>query len=255
MRLRSIVPAATLVLLLTGCGMVGIPTPTGTATDTGSPTPSAEPTTEPTQGPTTVDALPSGAFLQVSATATVGDSEMRLVLTFDRPVVAADAQDEFSALLDACPNAIRSQLEINPSLTPTGLILSELTSTGSLPDGTSFGVSAGGVIASLGVGRDVAPPADPVAGFGCGFPVVAGSSDATFASLLLGSPAVTDRQDLENAIAKGVFGFQTDSNSAYPIVWRDCVIQLGVQAKRLSTSWTQPAEWGDGCLIGDAGGV
>ncbi|MEO8529037.1 MAG: hypothetical protein ABI435_08155 [Pseudolysinimonas sp.] len=256
MRLSSTVPAAGLVLLLAGCGVGGFPTPTVTATGTGTPTPTptATPTPEPTQTPTTVAPLPSGAFLQVSVTATVGDSDLRLVLTFDRPVVAAVAQSQFDAIRSACPHAIASQIENNPGFEPTGVILSKVTTTGTLPEGASYGVSTGGVIASIGDGPGVAAPIDPPGGFGCGFAIVSGPAKATFASLLLGTPAIPDRQDLENAVAKGVFGFQTDADSAFPIVWHDCVIQIGSLAKRLSTTWTQPAEW-DGCQIGYAGGV
>ncbi|MEO5534548.1 MAG: hypothetical protein ABIR17_05390 [Pseudolysinimonas sp.] len=255
MRLPSIIPAAGLVLLLAGCGAGGIATPTGTATETASPTPSATPTTEPTQPPTTVTPFPSGAFLQVSVTASVGDSELHLVLTFDRPVVAADSQAKFDAILRACPRAISSQLENNAGFEPTGVVLSRMTAVGTLPAGTSYEVSAGGVIATIGEGIGVAAPNDPPAGFGCSSTIVSGSDGATFASLLLGTPAGIDREDLENALAKGVFGFQADGDSAHKIVWRDCVVQLGSLAKRLSTTWTQPGDWGNGCQIGYAGGV
>lgn len=254
-----IAPLAGLLALavggLAGCA-VGTPTPSPTAT--GSPSPSVSvPVAEPTDPPTTVGSLPGSALLRVSVTAQTGDEEVRLELTFNRAQTAANAPEPFGAVQEACPNAITSQLEVYPGLEPTGVVTSELTMVGDWPDGMTVAVAAGGLVASFGDGRSVAASQDDPGAFGCTVPIVTGPGAAEFTSLLLGDPAITDRLDLEDQIAHGIFGFESDSGSAVEVRWVDCVIQLSSAAQRLSTEfgWTPPAQWGDGCLIGADGTV
>jgi len=247
--------AALAVVVLAGCAAGG-PTPSPTASDSASPSASA-PVVTPTEAPTTVDALPGSAFLRVSATAEVGDEEVRLELTFARAQTAVAAAADFAAVQEECPNAITSQLEVFPDLEPTGVITSELSMVGDWPDGMSVAVAAGGSIASFGDGSNVAPTEDGVGMFGCTVPVVTGPGAADFVSLLLGDPAVSDRADLDQQLALGYFGFETDSGSGVDIRWRDCVIQLSSAAQRIATAsaWTQQTQGDFGCLIGDPGAV
>jgi hypothetical protein len=244
------------VVALAGCGVVAGPTPTPTVTPSATPTATA-PVADPTTPPTTVAALPGTAFLRVSATAEVGDQEVRLELTFARAQGSASSPDDLQAVQDVCPNAIASQLEIYPDLEPTGVITSSLATTGDWPDGMSVAVVAGGTIAAFGTGADVVPTADGEGMFGCSVPVVTGPASAEFVSLLLGDPSIPDRTDLEAQVAHGYFGFATDSGSAVEIRWRDCVIQLSSAAQRVATAspWTQQTQGSFGCLIGDPGTV
>jgi hypothetical protein len=253
-------PLAGLVALaaggLTGCTL-GVPVPSPTPTLSASPTEAAPLPVEPTDTPTTVDSLPGSALLRVSVTAEAEGKEVRLELTFDRARTGVLAGEPFAAVQEACPNAIESQLELNPGLEATGVITSELSMVGDWPDGMTLAVAAGGVIASFGEGRNVAETQDDPGAFGCTVPIVTGPGAAEFTSLLLGDPAVTDRIDLEDQVAQGIFGFESDSGSSVQVRWVDCVIQLSSAAQRLSAEygWTPPAQWGDGCLIGNDGTV
>lgn len=242
--------------VLTGCA-IGLPTPTPTPTASASPTATTPVEVEPTDTPTTVSALPGSALLRVSVTAEADGDEVRLELTFNRAQTNLNAPDAFEAVLDACPNAITSQLELFPGFEPTGVVTSELTMVGDWPEGMTVAIAAGGVVASFGEGRSVAETQDDPGAFGCTVPIVTGAGAAEFTSLLLGDPAVTDRLDLEAQIAHGIFGFESDAGSAVDVRWVDCVVQLSSAAQRLSTQfgWTQPAQWGDGCLIGSDGTV
>lgn len=244
------------VVALAGCGVVADPTPTPTATATATPTASA-PVVDPTTPPTTVAALPGTAFLRVSATAEVGDQEVRLELTFARAQGAASSPEDLQAVQDECPNAIASQLEIYSDLEPTGVITSQLATSGDWPDGMAVAVVAGGTLAAFGTGPDVAPTEDGVGAFGCSVPVVTGPASAEFVSLLLGDPGIPDRIDLENQVARGYYGFATDADSTSEIRWRDCVIQLSDTAQRVATTsaWVQETQGDFGCLIGDPGTV
>lgn len=256
-RLAVSTAVAVTVVGLAGCGLTGGPTPTPTASDSASPSASTPVTSDPTVPPTTVDSLPGSAFLRVTATAEVGDEEVRLELTFARAQVAVAAADDFAAVQEECANAITSQLEVNPGLEPTGVIRSDLSMVGDWPEGMSVAVAAGGTVASFGDGRNVAPTEDGVGMFGCTVPVVTGPGAASFVSLLLGDPATSDRTDLEQQIAQGSFGFESDSGSAVEVRWRDCVIQLSSAAQRIATAsgWVQQTQGSFGCLIGDDGSV
>jgi hypothetical protein len=253
-------PLAGLVALtvggLTGCAL-GVPSPSPTPPLTASPTATAPPPVEPTDDPTTVSSLPGSALLRVSVTAEAEGKEVRLELTFNRAQVGVLAGEAFDGVQEACPNAIESQLELYPDLEPTGVITSELSMVGEWPDGMSVAVIAGGVIASFGEGRNVAETQDDPGAFGCTVPIVTGPGAAEFTSLLLGDPGVVDRIDLEDQTARGIFGFQTDADSSVEVHWVDCIIQLSSTAERLATevAWTTPAQWGDGCLIGEDGTV
>jgi hypothetical protein len=252
-------PLAGLVALavggLTGCTL-GVPSPSPTPTMSESPT-AAPPLVEPTDTPTTVDSLPGSALLRVSVTAEAEGKQVRLELTFNRAQTGEVNAEAFDAVQEACPNAIESQLEVHPGMEPTGVITSELSMVGDWPDGMSVAVIAGGVIASFGEGRSVADIQDAPGSFGCTVSVVTGLGAAEFTSLLLGDPAVVDRIDLEDQVARGIFGFQDDADSAVEVRWVDCVIQLSSAAERLATEvgWTTPAQWGSGCLIGEDGTV
>src|SRR5690606_7969740 len=105
-------------------------------------------------------------------------------------------------------------------------ITSKLVVDGDWPDGMTFAVAAGGQIASIGEGPDVAPGTDEPGMFGCTVPIITGPGNASFTSLLLGEPAVNDRTDFDGQLARGLFGFEADAGSAVEIRWRDCVIQL-----------------------------
>lgn len=255
-----LVPVAGMVALalgaLTGCSL-GAPAPSPTPTESASPTATAPVPAEPTGTPTTVDSLPGSAFMRVSVTAEAGGDEVRLELTFNRAQTSEIAPDAFAAVQEACPNAIESQLEVHPGMEPTGVITSELSMVGNWPDGMRVAVIAGGMIASFGEGRSVADIQDAPETFGCTVSIITGPGAADFTSLLLGDPAVTDRIDLEDQIARGVFGFQSDSDSPVEVRWVDCIIQLSSTAERLATEvgWTTPAQWGSGCLIGEDGTV
>lgn len=248
--------AAVTAVVLAGC-TAGGPTPTPTASDSASPSASTPVVTAPTEAPTTVDALPGSAFLRVSATAEVGDEEVRLELTFARAQTALAAPTEFAAVQAECANAVASQLELSSGLEPTGVITSELSMVGSWPAGMTVAVAAGGTIASFGEGSNVAPTEDGVGTFGCTVPIVTGPGAADFVSLLLGDPAVSDRTDLEQQVALGYFGFENDSGSTAQVRWRDCVIQLSSAAQRIATAsgWLQQTQGDVGCLIGDDGSV
>jgi hypothetical protein len=245
------------VVALAGCGTAAGPTPTPTESASATPTATTPVVVDPTTPPTTVSALPGTAFLRVSATAEVGDREVRLELTFARAQGAASSPADLQAVQDECPNAITSQLEIYPELEPTGVITSQLVTTGDWPEGMAVAVAAGGTIASFGEGAEVAPTQDGVGMFGCTVPVITGPGSAEFISLLLGDPAIPDRTDLEAQVAQGYFGFETDADSAVDIRWRDCVIQLSSAAQRTATasSWVQQTQGDFGCLIGDQGSV
>ena len=261
MRRKLLLPLAGFVALVTsaslaGCGTGSTPAPVPTDAASASPEASA-PVAPPEADPTTVDALPGSAFLRVGVTALADGEEVRLSLTFDRAATGASRPAPFDALQTECRNTVVSQLDIHPGQEPTGVLTSHLEVDGSWPDGMTVGVSAGGQIASLGDGRDVAPVTDDPGMFGCSVVILTGGSEADLSSLILGDPAVADREDLEAALALGLFGFETDAGSAMPVEWRDCVIQLSSSAQRLATEfgWTLPAQWGDGCLIGDEGTV
>lgn len=261
MRRKLLLPLAGFVALVAGASLAGCgatPTPAPTASDTASAAPEeTAPVDVPEDDPTTVGALPGSAFLRVSVTALADGEEVRLSLTFDRAATGATRPAPFDAIQQECRNAVISQLDSHPGQEPTGVITSTLAVDGEWPEGMTVGVSAGGQIASLGEGRDVAPVSDEPGMFGCSVVILTGGSPATLSSLLLGDPAVADRDDLEAALALGLFGFETDSGSAMPVEWRDCVVQLSSSAQRLATEfgWTLPAAWGDGCLIGDEGTV
>lgn len=260
MRARSILPApavlaALVAMTLAGCGAPApAPTPTATASESPEPVPTSP---LPTEEPVGVESLPASALLRLSATLSSGDDEVRVALTFDRPAVGTNSRVAFEAVQDACPNAIESQLELYPGLEPTGVITATLETTGEWPAGAAIGVAAGGLIASIGEGTDVAPPDDPPGMFGCNVAIVSGPRESTFASLLLGDPEVLDRIDLEQQIAHGVFGLESNPASTVPIAWSDCVVQLSALAQRLArdNGWALPAQWGDGCVIGDSGTV
>jgi hypothetical protein len=243
-------------VVLAGCGTGGAPAP---APSTESPTATAAPPVETSApvDPTTIGSLPGSAFLRVSAVAEAGGEEVRLQLTFSRAATKTTQAEAFQAVLDECPNAIQSQLDIFTGFEPTGVIVSKLETEGDWPEGITFAVAAGGQIASIGEGRNVAPSTDEPGMFGCTVPIITGPGDATFTSLLLGEPAVNDRTDFDRQLERGLFGFESDSGSAEPIRWRDCVIQLSSSAQRFATEngWVLPGEWGDGCLIGDGGTV
>jgi hypothetical protein len=255
-RLAVSTAVAVTVVGLAGCGLVGDPTPTPTPSASASPSASAPGETGPTDPPTTVDSLPGSAFLRVTATAEVGDEEVRLELTFARAQVATANPGDFAAVQEECPNAIVSQLE-GSTLEPTGVITSELSMVGDWPEGMSVAIAAGGVVASFGEGAHVAPTEDGVGMFGCTVPVVTGPGAARFVSLLLGDPATSDRTDLEQQVALGSFGFESDSGSAVEVRWRDCVIQLSSSAQRIATAsgWLPQTQGAFGCLIGDDGSV
>lgn len=260
MRRKLLLPLAGIVALVTSATLAGCgsePTPAPVSSDTAVPSAEASAPPAPEVDPTTVEALPGSAFLRVSVTALADGEEVRLSLTFDRAATGATRPVLFESLQRDCRNTVVSQLDIHPGQEPTGVIRSHFEAEGDWPDGMTVGVSAGGQIASLGDGRDVVPVTDEAGMFGCSVVVLAGGSEATLASLVLGDPAVEDRDDLEAALAVGLFGFETDSGSAMPVEWRDCVIQLSSSAQRLATEngWTLPAQWGDGCLIGDEGTV
>lgn len=256
MRRKLLLPLAGLVALvaLTGCGTTPTPIPAPTGTPDASP---SAPAVIADDDPTTVDALPGSAFLRVSVTALAAGEEVRLELTFDRAATGTSRPAPFEALQTECRNTVVSQLDIHPGQEPTGVITSHVETDGDWPEGMTVGVSAGGQIASLGDGVDVMPVSDEPGMFGCSVVVLEGGAEARLSSLILGDPAVEDRVDLEAALALGLFGFETDAGSAVPVEWRDCVVQLSSSAQRLATEngWTLPAEWGDGCLIGDEGTV
>jgi hypothetical protein len=259
MRRRKLAPLAGLVALavvgLTGCAFGAPPAPTPTLS--ASPTATVPVPAEPTNTPTTVEALPGSALVRVSVTAEAEGEKVRLQLTFNRAQTAEIAADAFQAVQEACPNAIESQLEIHPGMEPTGVITSELSMVGDWPDGMTVAVISGGVIASFGEGSNVAPIQDAPGAFGCTVPIVTGPGTAEFTSLLLGAPGIVDRIDLEDQVARGIFGFQSDADSPVEVRWVDCIIQLSSAAERLSAEfgWTTPAQWGDGCLIGEDGAV
>lgn len=254
MRRKLLVPVAglavVLLTLLAGCG--GIPTPTPTASDSPSPTPSATPTAEPTEDPTTVAALPGSALLRVSVTAASGDEEVRLVLTFARAATLTSATSSIEDVQEACPNAIQSQLESYPGFQPVGVLRSTLTTTGDWPEGMTVAIAGGGFIATIGEGRSVDPADDPTGGFGCAVAIVTGPGEAKFTSLLIGDTLVSVRESLDLSVAHGRYGIESDSGS---VTWKDCVVQLSSVAQRYATenNWQLPAQFGDGCQIGDAG--
>jgi len=256
-RLAVSTAVAVTVVGLAGCGLVGGPTPTPTSSGSASPSATTPVVADPTVPPTTVDSLPGSAFVRVTATAEVGDEEVRLELTFARAQVADAAADEFAAVQEECANAIASQLEVYPGLEPTGVITSELSMVGDWPEGMTVAIAAGGTVASFGEGSNVVPTEDGVGMFGCTVPVVTGPGTARFVSLLLGDPTVTDRTDLEQQIGQGSFGFESDSDSAVEVRWRDCVIQLASSAQRIATAsgWSTQTLGNFGCLIGDEGSV
>lgn len=255
---RTLLPAALVVvasLALAGCGTQGLPTPTPSATGSPSPTPSA-PIVEETSDPTTVAPLPSSALLRLSVTAVADGQEVDLVLTFARAAGATSRPVELATVLEECPNAISSQLEILPGFEPIGVVTAELTTSGDWPDGLQFAVATGGQIAAVGDGIGVAPTEDPEGLFGCTVPIVTGPGSAEFISLLVGDPALPLRTNLDTQVAGGLFGFETDAGSI-PVRWTNCIVQLSAVAERFAeeSGWVLPAEWGDGCLIGDGGSV
>lgn len=244
------------VTLLAGCSTGALPTPEPTATASSTPEATVPPTV-PTGAPTTLGSLPGSAFLRVTATADVDGEEVGLQLTFARATTAATSQTAFQKVLAECPNAIESQLEIYPGFEPVGVITSRLEVTGDWPEGMRFAVAPGGIIATIGEGPDIAPSTDDPGMFGCSVPIITGPGMARFTSLLIGDPTLADRANLDASLAKGLYGFESDSGSAGEIRWRDCVIQLSSTAQRMATesAWVLPGEWGDGCLIGDGGTV
>lgn len=246
-----VLPVAASALILAGCaGAVPTPTPEPTESVTleAVPTPTVEPT------PVTVGQLPSSAFLRATVTAIAGDgSELRIEVTVRPPRFGSGAAEQLDAILDACPNAVESQLGVYPGLEPTGVMVSDIVATGEWPDGQSVGISAGAFVANLGVGDVMAPAVDPAAGFGCTIPALLGPGEARAYSLLLGDPAVPDTQDVQQAAARGVFGVQESPFDEPEVTWRDCVVQLGPGAERLMPTWYPPAEWGRGCLVGYGG--
>lgn len=248
-----LLPVAASALLLTAC-VGAAPTPTPDATATRSSDVTAEPTPEPT--PITVGQLPAGAFLQASVTAVAADgSELRIQVTVRPPRSGAAAEEQLQAVLEACPNAVASQLDVFPGMEPTGVVVSEIVATGDWPADEAVGISAGAFIANLGVGDVMAPADDPDTGFGCTIPALLGPGQAETYSLLLGDPAVPDAQDVQEAVARGVFGVQESPFGGSEVTWRDCIVQLGPTAERLMSTWYPPAEWGRGCLVGYGGGA
>jgi hypothetical protein len=169
-------------------------------------------------------------------------------------VTATGATSAVEAVQEACPNAIRSQLESLPGYQPVGVLRSTLTATGDWPEGLTVAIAGGGIIATVGEGDDVDASDDPVGGFGCTVAIVTGPGEATFTSLLVGDPAVPVRESLDLEVAHGHYGFESDSQ---PITWKDCVVQLSSVAQRYATenAWQLPAQFGDGCQIGDDGAV
>ena len=256
MRRKLLVPVTGLAVVLltglTGCGLGGTPTPTPSASDSASPTPSATPTVEPTEDPTTVPALPGSALLRVSVTAASGDQEVRLVLTFARAASATSATRSIEEVQQACPNAIQSQLEQFPGFQPVGVVRSTLTTNGDWPDGMSVAIAGGGLVATVGDGVNVEAADDPTGGFGCTVAIVTGSREASFTSLLIGDPTLSVRESLDLSVAHGHYGIESDSGS---VTWKDCVVQLSSVAQRYATenNWQLPAQFGDGCQIGDGG--
>ena len=251
--LLSLAGLAVVVLTgLTGCAVGGTPTPTPSASDSASPTPSETPTAAPTEDPLSVPALPGSALLRVSVTAASGDQEVRLVLTFSRAVTATSATSAIEDVQQACPNAIASQLDSYPGFQPVGVLRSTLTTSGDWPDGMTIAIAGGGVIATIGDGNNVDPADDPEGGFGCAVAIVTGSGDAKFTSLLIGDQALSVRESLDLQVAHGHYGIESDSGS---VIWKDCVVQLSSVAQRYATenNWQLPAQFGDGCQIGDAG--
>jgi len=243
------------VSALSACSMGGLAMPTPTPSETTGPTPA--PSATVIAGPTTVDPLPSGTFLQVSATAISGDSVLRVVLTVHDavPLDDPDAEDAWAELQSSCPNAIDSQLEIHPGLQPVGVILSTVEAEGNWRGGPPFGVAPGGTLVSLADGSIAAPPSDPPGMFGCSATVLTGEGRATIASLVLGDPTEVD-DALEAGLANGLYGLEIAEGTAV-VTWRDCVVQLSNRAERLSADrgWVPPGEWGTGCLIGDPGEI
>lgn len=258
MRRKHLLPLAgfTLVLLagLAGCSTGGAPTPTPSESGSASPTPSATPTPEPTEDPISVPALPGSALLRVSVTAASGDQEVRLVLTFARASTLTSATTAVEAVQGTCPNAISSQLAAFPGYQPVGVLRSTLTTTGEWPTGLTVAVAGGGLIATIGDGDAVDPADDPTGGFGCAVAIVTGVGDAKFTSLLIGDPAMSVRESLDLQVAQGHYGFESDSGQ---VAWKDCVVQLSSVAQRYATEngWQLPAQFGDGCQIGDGGSV
>ncbi len=116
-------------------------------------------------------------------------------------------------------------------------------------------VVAGGRVASIADGADARPASDGE--FGCGAVTLVGPRDADLVALLVGPAVGTGRSALATQTERGLYGFRTAEASEVPIVWRDCVIQLSATAERMArdAAWVLPAEWGDGCLIGDDGPV
>lgn len=258
MRRTLLVPLAGLALLtligLSGCVPTPEAVPTPTATETAAPTESATPTPTPTENPTAIPALPGSALLRVSVTALSGDDEVRLVLTFARASTATTATSAIANLQQTCPNAIASQLESFPGYEPVGLVRATLTSTGRWPEGFTFAVAGGGAIATIGEGDNVAAADDPEGGFGCQVAIVHGPGEAKFTSLMIGDSAASMREALDLAVAHGHYGIESNSGL---VTWKDCVVQLSSVAQRYATenNWQLPADFGDGCQVGDAGTV
>lgn len=243
-------------LTLAGCTAGGFPLPTASPSGSASPTASA-PVVEETDAPTTVAPLPASALLRLSVTADAGDQEVRLVLTFDRADGATSAVREFDQVLEACPNAVDSQLELFPGQEPVGVLTSALTTAGEWPEGLRIAIVTGGHIAAIGDGSGVEPALDPAAGFGCTVPVVSGPGSASFVSLLIGDPAKPLRANLDAQLEQGLYGIQSDAGSQVEVTWKNCVVQLSTAAEKFAedNGWLLPADWQDGCLIGAGGAV
>jgi len=258
MRRKLLVPVAGLAVVLltglTGCALGGTPSPTPSASDSASPTPSATPTVEPTEDPTSIPALPGSALLRVSVTVGSGEQEARLVLTFARAATATSATSAIADLQQACPNAIQSQLDQFPGFQPVGVVRSTLRTTGDWPEGLSVAIAGGGLVATVGDGVNVDAADDPTGGFGCTVAIVTGPGEASFTSLLIGDQKLSVRESLDLAVAHGHYGIESNSGL---VTWTDCVVQLSSVAQRYATenNWQLPAEFGDGCQIGDGGTV
>lgn len=252
-RLGAVAALTGLALALAGCAA---PDPAPTPTETASPSvaPSAEPTAAPVE-PTTVTSLPSGALLRLSATAVADGVPVRVILTVERPAAAGLAPDEVQAVTDRCPVAIAAGLDREPGSSVLGVLRAQFETRGEWPTGAAVEAIAGSRVATIADGADARTALDGE--FGCGPVTLDGPRDADLVALLVGPQAGTGRAALTTQTERGLYGLRTAEASQVPIVWRDCVIQLSATAERMvrEAAWVLPAEWGDGCLIGDDGPV
>lgn len=250
-RLGAVAALAGLALALAGCATPAPqPTPTLEPSATAEPSPTAAPVT-----PTTVSALPSGALLRLSATAIADGVPVRVILTVERPTATDLARDAVQAIAERCPVALAAGLERDPGSSVLGVVRSQWETRGEWPAGAAVEVTAGGRVATIVDGADARTGSDGE--FGCGTATLTGPRDAELVAVLVGAGSGTGRTTLATQTERGLYGVRTAEASEVPIVWRDCVIQLSATAERMArdAAWVLPAEWGDGCLIGDDGPV